>query len=103
MPKPSPRLESSDQCPKPSEEGIQYMGTSPYPMFVKELGLLIKAQYDRIHHTSHLLNACESAEEEEELRLDLRKQCLARDVLSEIFKTYLDRLDGQSSTSSQSL
>jgi hypothetical protein len=103
MPKSSPRLESSDECPKSPEEGIQYRGTSPYPMFVKELGLLIKAQYDRIHHTSHLLNACESAEEEEELRLDLRKHCLARDVLSEIFETYLDQLDGQSSETPQSL
>jgi hypothetical protein len=94
MPETSPRLESSDECPKSPEEGIQYRGTSPYPMFVKELGLLIKAQYDRIHHTSHLLNACESVEEEEELRLDLRRQSLARDVLVEIFNTYLEHLEG---------
>jgi hypothetical protein len=94
MPKPSPRLESSDECPKSPLSGIEYMGTTGTPMFVEDLGLLIKAQYQRIHETTGLLNACESKEEEEELRLDLRRQSLARDVLVEIFNTYLEHLEG---------
>ncbi|MCP9876026.1 hypothetical protein [Cyanobium sp. A2C-AMD] len=63
-------------------------------MLVSELGLLVKAQNKRIHQTTRELSSSDSTE----LRDDLRRQVLARDVLLEILSTYLDFFDAHDCT-----